>query len=76
MLLGTVEVVECVPTETYSDALARSLWDITGVKPSCFPTGLQPSYFRELTAQERAFGDYSARRWAWVTRDPQRFTKK
>ena len=45
-VVGTVEIVDCVPVEDVVDS---------------------------LTPQERALGDYSPGRWAWVMKNPVMF---
>ena len=45
-VLGTVEIVDCVPVEDVVDG---------------------------LTERERALGDYSPGRWAWVLKNPIMF---
>ena len=47
-VVGTVEIVDCVPVEDVVDS---------------------------LTMQERALGDYSPGRWAWVLKNPVMFAE-
>jgi activating signal cointegrator 1 len=47
-LLGSVSLVDCVPT-----------------------TGIEVA---DISDQERAFGDYSPNRWAWLLENPERHT--
>lgn len=46
VVVGTVEIIDCVPVEDVADG---------------------------LTAQEKALGDYSPGRWAWVLENPVMF---
>jgi hypothetical protein len=57
VVLATCRLVACIRTEVVSGKVSAHLWGTAGGG--------------QLTAQERAFGDYSPGRWAWVLEDVQ-----
>ena len=61
VLLGTVEVVDCIAVEMVTVA--------DHVLPGNAAMPHAGGYY--VSAQEHAFGDYGPGRWAWLLRDPR-----
>lgn len=71
-IIGRVDLIDCIPVEKLSSGHYVGNFD----NPNLFDTKPPKMIYQAfLTDKERAFGDYSAGRFAWILRNPVQFEK-